>query len=756
MKKLKMLTALFFALVLVANAALPSFADDMTTGTFTYMPAFSGPTQETFFYSDAFFAESAKTYNGHLLVMSYDLAISTFEIRNATYVTKLFEDIGFSDVSVADMLEKPSRDTIGTAIAHKKIGDKNVIAVAIRGEKYDGEWASNFIVGKDGNAKGLNEASVKVIERIKAYIAEHSLTDNKLWITGYSRAGTIADLAGVYINNSAAEFGVTEDDLYVFAFEPPAASLDDTVFDNIYIFKNKNDLVPLVYPESWGFHTNGKVIETGVDHTVTTYTELLFSSVFGSADLSDLLSDSMEWFSGRLTRELYSEMLEGPLADLLAIYFGKSDEERAMILSFLTEDALGAITSDENVAALFGFIGSAMSHESDYLYRRIADVMTGILDSVRGTENAAALTDGEFETLKDSVYPLLRTLGPIVIDDMIYFEGIDYDEFYAAELPDLKASEREYGERNGAESGFYYGYRAGFDGEASDPESYRPGDNSPEYEEAFIEAYKTAYADGYALGVSHAADLAARGAYDGENEGAENGYSDGRKRAERAARNEYFWEDEWMTPEYIAAYNAAYEAAYNDAYDRGAAEPEPGDDPVVLDSYHVLSVIKNISEISKNHHPQTNLTLVKLAGHDYEITSSEPAGCETDGFVCYRCTTCGDELTIAIPAAHKLTRIEAADATRDADGNILHWKCGECGKCFADDKGEVELAPEKVILILGDVNGDGALNAKDVVDLMKHIVGYELDEFNYSLADFDDNYTLNSRDVIDIMKKIIG
>ena len=97
--------------------------------------------------------------------------------------------------------EKPTLDTVGTAIANKKDGNNNIVAIAIRGEKYDSEWGNNFIVGESGDAKGFSDSSVKVINRIKKYISDNDLDNVKLWIVGYSRAGAIADLTGVYINN---------------------------------------------------------------------------------------------------------------------------------------------------------------------------------------------------------------------------------------------------------------------------------------------------------------------------------------------------------------------------------------------------------------------------------------------------------------------------------------------------------------------------------------------------------------------------
>ena len=717
MKSFKKIISLILALALTFGGAIVSYADTYTKGTLTYTPAYSDATEETFYYSDSFFEKSGKVFDGHLLAASYDLTISTFEVRGASYVTRFYGDIGFGDVAVADMLEKPTRDTIGTAIAHKKIGDHNVIAVAIRGEKYDGEWASNFIVGKSGDAKGFSDASAKVIGRIKDYISAYSLENNKLWIVGYSRAGSIADLAGVYINNNLSEFGASADDLYIYAFEPPEASVDDTVYDNIRVVISKNDIVPFVYPANWGMHTNGRIISIGEDQTVTTYTGLPSAEEYGEEKLNELLADSFEWLGSRLTRENYADNLEGPLSDLLEIYFGKSEALRSKILQFFTEDVLDALMSEENKSQLVWIAWSVMSHESDYLYHQLADILIGVLDSLRDEKSAAVITDAELQTLKDSIFPILRALGPVIVDDMVYYDGIDYDEFYAKDLPDLKMDDALMGEKDGADHGFSTGYDMGFENAEFDDTPIEPDDYGPVYKAAFDDAYKSAYAEGFALGQSHAADLAAKGAYDGKKDGAQNGYSEGEYRAERMPHNEYLWEQDWMTDEYIEAYDKAYEEAYNSAYDEGLCAPEYTDPPIPEEAYHIMSIVKNFSAILKNHHPQTNLPLVKLEGHDYNLTAYEDASCTEDGFYSYHCPSCGDDITLTIPAAHTLTHFEAIDATEDADGNIEYWVCEACGLYFADKNCSVVTDAESVVVkyVPKIQIGDAVVEIDDVV-----------------------------------------
>lgn len=616
MKTINRLTCFFLVLILLAGMVSCSrtFNSHVITGTFNYMPAFEDTADESFTYSDSFFSKSGKTDDPQLLLMSCDLALSTFEIRNSTYVTKLYEDIGFGRISVADMVEKPSKDSIGTAIACKKAGGYNIVAVAIRGEKYDSEWASNFVVGKSGNAKGFDDASVKVLERIRDYIGQNKLKNNKIWIVGYSRAGAVADLAGVYINNHLSEFGTTEDDLYIYAFEPPAASADNTVWQNIHVVVNKNDPIPYLYPSSWGLHTNGKITEISTPQTVMTYTNLTEPAEYGEKALDELLKNSFDWLSGRISRERYAEDLEGPISDLLELFFSKSEEERTIILSYFRDDVFSPAMNDPDLKGkLLMPAWSAMSHYSDHIYRVIADLIVGYMDEVRAADNSHVLTDEEYIFVTDRIYPVIRALGPVIIDDMHFCEGIDYDYLYQYVMPDYLMGEVELGTKYGSDAGSDNGYSDGFYGaEFNDQPSYFEESDSPEYVKAYTEAYEKEYSENYELGKSHAADLVEKGKYDGGREGERDGFTNGKEGDERKPFNEYFWQEDWMTDEYIAAYNKAYEEKYNEGYDKGTADTsEEIPWPEFSESYHILSFAKNISTILKNHYGQTNLALIK-------------------------------------------------------------------------------------------------------------------------------------------------
>ena len=605
-----------YILILLLILFIPSFvnAESVKTGKFKYMPAFKNETEEIFYYSDNYFIESGKNYNEHLVGMSLSLSLSTFEIRGSSYSKELLEELGFKDFKPYDMNEKPTLDTIGMIIAHKKLNNYNLIAVAIRGEKYDSEWGNNFIVGKEGNAKGFDDSSVKIINRIKTYIKDNKLENNKIWIVGYSRAGTIADLAGVYINDNLYDFKTTDEDLYIYTFETPASSIDKKIYDNIYTVRNKNDIIPMVYPEEWGFHINGKVINIGESYNLTTYIGLEEQVEYNSIEMQEFYRQFFSWLTSRLDRKTYSETLDEPISELLSIYFSKSNEDREKLKVFILEDIKGQILENEdNYKKIKGKVWAIFGHNSDYLYQDITNDIIDILNGLRATPNGLVLTDNEYNKIIGYIYPILRVLGPILVDDSQYYDGIDYNEYYTKQAEDYLLTDEEMGNKYGISDGKDYGYEDGLYDNPKNESSYETNSEyGPKYDEAYKTAYIKTYLEFYELGKSHKEDIIARGRYDGAKYSYSYGYSDGSYGQEITPYDEFFYKEEWMTEEYINAYNESYKEEYLKGYEEGLNNPETEDNEEyeLMNFYHFATIYKNIYEIMKMHYPQENLKLI--------------------------------------------------------------------------------------------------------------------------------------------------
>ncbi len=61
-------------------------------------------------------------------------------------------------------------------------------------------------------------------------------------------------------------------------------------------------------------------------------------------------------------------------------------------------------------------------------------------------------------------------------------------------------------------------------------------------------------------------------------------------------------------------------------------------------------------------------------------------------------------LTLGESVGHQLVKVAAKNATITADGNIEHWRCGCCGKLFADAAGQQELTADEVTIALEELS----------------------------------------------------
>lgn len=124
----------------------------------------NGSTFETY-YDDSFFHSDNAELNTDIALASHAMALATFNgdedySQRSNYLRDLWKKEGFEKISMnKSFYERPGTDTIGFGIASKKIqllgGYFTLIAVAVRGGNYEGEWTSNVTVGEEGDSKVL-------------------------------------------------------------------------------------------------------------------------------------------------------------------------------------------------------------------------------------------------------------------------------------------------------------------------------------------------------------------------------------------------------------------------------------------------------------------------------------------------------------------------------------------------------------------------------------------------------------------------
>lgn len=79
------------------------------------------------------------------------------------------------------------------------------------------------------------------------------------------------------------------------------------------------------------------------------------------------------------------------------------------------------------------------------------------------------------------------------------------------------------------------------------------------------------------------------------------------------------------------------------------------------------------------------------------------------------------------------------------------WQCG-VGR-VPGISGDVDM--NYAYAIMGDANGDGVVNAKDVTAAMRHILGRRSGAINESQADFDRDGKVSARDISALMKALL-
>lgn len=103
---------------------------------------------------------------------------------------------------------------------------------------------------------------------------------------------------------------------------------------------------------------------------------------------------------------------------------------------------------------------------------------------------------------------------------------------------------------------------------------------------------------------------------------------------------------------------------------------------------------------------------ISATGHDLTPTPAKDATCtEAGNKEFWTCETCGKhyadaegeheidvEDAVVAPLGHHLQHVEAVDPTVDAEGNIEHWFCADCGAFFADAAGNTEIAEEETVI----------------------------------------------------------
>ena len=184
------------------------------------------------------------------------LAYSRLGFSNARYINY---DKELTDSSGKVAFSVASRDIIDPflPVTENEEQEVHLVVAVIRGGGYGAEWSNNFhVTGPDGSIRyhyGFYQAATEVVREIRSYISEE-FGDGlpvKLWMTGFSRGGAVANLTAELLQSGAI------DSYYVYTFAAPAGTQQATALPGVFNIVYGEDIVPRLAPEAWGFGRNG-------------------------------------------------------------------------------------------------------------------------------------------------------------------------------------------------------------------------------------------------------------------------------------------------------------------------------------------------------------------------------------------------------------------------------------------------------------------------------------------------------------------
>lgn len=302
--------------------------------------------------NDPLFQDSEYSYNHNLAKKSFYLAISAFSAGDTDMtwgesgqygreddVKNTLADYGFNNTEFYgyDVPLNDSSPKAAFAIGEKLYNSTtSLIVIAIRGGNYGLEWADNFNLGDSSEDWhiGFDTAAKKIKKQTDLIIPR--LADGrkvKLWITGYSRGGAVANLLASMYDNGKESFPCQ---VYAYTFASPKSTVTektkahDTIYKNIFNILSPNDPVYNIPPDKWGFGRYGMCVKFP-ENSDTQYKE--------SEKIRQRVSESYFSYTGKSlvaqgnsvnsflnvviksskSRDFFSNYLSRPISDLIRV-----------------------------------------------------------------------------------------------------------------------------------------------------------------------------------------------------------------------------------------------------------------------------------------------------------------------------------------------------------------------------------------------------------------------------------------------------
>ncbi|MBO7573733.1 MAG: hypothetical protein J6T25_03035 [Bacilli bacterium] len=355
-----------------------------------------------FDYEDSYFLTNPEDYNKNLSLLSFGAAVSTGDTIS---LGDFFGAAGFQDIAFYGYDTAPTADTVGYSFAHKVIEGYDVVAITVRGLNYGMEWSNNFIIGKTGNHEGFNACAIDIYQELTQYVSSKCTLNNlKIWISGYSRGGAVANvLADTIVKGESVE--ISANGLYAYTFEAPAGvDLNNVVaYPFVHNVINSNDIVANIPPASYGLGRCGvdyEIYDENVSTIMSAFDEKAIIPEYSPVTLGGVSYNNDTELVGHLlesvfnkedssaeyavnTRSDYVDKVQPSLSHMIGYIFGLTTETRQSLVDDLKNksyvELFSIMASQESLAA---FLETYLDRDSvTYNHEQLVDDC-GILSAV--------------------------------------------------------------------------------------------------------------------------------------------------------------------------------------------------------------------------------------------------------------------------------------------------------------------------------------------------------------------------------------
>lgn len=400
MKKTKLVMLLTLPLLLTGCVETIPTKGDVVADIPSFLSEESKAYHITFGYDDQYFANSF-AYSHDLQMLSYGASMAT---TTPSSVKNFYMALSFDNITTH--LPTPTEDTIGYAFAHKAMSDANLVAVSIRGLDYGMEWINNFTLGKEGNHQGFELRANEIYEELVPYMYQYRAKPVKLWLTGYSRAGGVANVLASKIMQNHSALNIKPQNFFTYTFEAPTGlTIENAVkYDNVYNIVNATDLVAMIPPEEYGLYRCGKdIIYSDLSEvdaklaaldpslSLPTFTSDLVQGVtneveFANHVISYLMEDTFDENTNLSTREDFVKNYQDHICFFMKLYFTAPEGTIPLLIERLKEKSMWEILSLLSVEdGVYNFVKPILDekevvYEDDALHQGCA-ALTNLIGS---------------------------------------------------------------------------------------------------------------------------------------------------------------------------------------------------------------------------------------------------------------------------------------------------------------------------------------------------------------------------------------